>query len=398
MKQITISELTKILPIFDHCKKSVQLIGTYGIGKSMCTREYAETKAKNENRIFIDWNTISNEEKKECIANAEKYCVFVDFRLAQCDPSDLKGIPKLDNNQDYLITTPFSWAIYITQKDASGVLFFDETNLCTPLVSASCYQVINDRVISDRAIADKVFIIAAGNTVKDNPDVFEQPAPLKDRYIEYELTFNTDDWLTWAAGKVLPLVYSFCSWKKSMILQHNEGKDKDVTPRGIVRTSDCLKYMLDSKMITKLDEKLADIVISGSVGVGWSVQFRAFVKNYNELNWNKLLQNPESVNELNIDKKYAVIGGIIEKIFDLSTKMERDRKITQFVKDTTEAKTFYNYCKLLLSFDTELFVLGKLQIQNNKAANSLFSTNIMYNPIYNDLREIFITKHNVKLD
>lgn len=398
MQQITISELNKVLPIFDHCKKSVQLIGTYGIGKSMCIQQYAQQKAKNENRTFIDWNTISNTEKNECINNPEKYCVFIDFRLAQCDPSDLKGIPKLDNNQDYLITTPFSWAIYITQKNASGVLFFDETNLCTPLVSASCYQVINDRVISDRSISDNVFIIAAGNTIKDNPDVFEQPAPLKDRYVEYELVFNTDDWLSWAAGKVLPMIYSFCSWKRSMIMQHNDGKDKDVTPRGIVRTSDCLKYMLDNNIISSLDDQLANIVMGGSVGMGWSVQFRAFVKNYNQLNWKKLFQDPESVNELSIDKKYAVISGIVEKIFDLSTKIEKEKEITQFKANTQEAAIFYKYCKILLSFDTELFVLGKLQIQNNKAANSLFVMNIMYNPIYNDLREIFTTKHNSKLN
>ena len=138
--------------------------------------------------------------------------------------------------------------------------------------------------------------------------------------------------------------------------------------------------------------------MGGSVGIGWSVQFRAFVKNYNQLNWKKLFQDPESVNELSIDKKYAVISGIVEKIFDLSAKIEKEKEITQFKVNTQEAAIFYKYCKILLSFDTELFVLGKLQIQNNKAANSLFVMNIMYNPIYNDLREIFTTKHNSKLN
>lgn len=389
MKQITISQLKQVLPVFDQARYAVKLTGTYGIGKSEVIYQYAQEKAQREGRIFIDWNTLSTEQKDDAIENPSKYCAFIDFRLAQCDPSDLRGVPMPIQKKEYLISTPFSWALYITQKDASGLVFFDENNLCTNLVSASCYQIINDRVIADRAISEKVFIMAAGNSIQDNPEIFEEPLPLKDRFVEYELTFSATDWLAWAAGKINPLIYTFCAWKKSMILHHNDGKDKDVTPRGVVRVSNCLAGIDDIEK-----NPLSDIIISGCVGTGWCAQFKAYLKNFNELNWKTLIKNPDKVNDLNIDKKYAVIGGIVEKLFDLTKKVG-----TKSIKaKTPEAEVFMDYCKLLLSFDTEMFVLGKLQLANSNETNTMFTINLMINPIFKELKKMFQDRHSAKID
>ena len=42
MKQITISQLKQVLPVFDQARYAVKLTGTYGIGQSEEAYHYAE--------------------------------------------------------------------------------------------------------------------------------------------------------------------------------------------------------------------------------------------------------------------------------------------------------------------------------------------------------------------
>ena len=95
-----------------------------------------------------------------------------------------------------------------------------------------------------------------------------------------------------------------------------------------------------------------------------------------------------------IDKKYAVIGGIVEKLFDLTKKVG-----TKSIKaKTPEAEVFMDYCKLLLSFDTEMFVLGKLQLANSNETNTMFTINLMINPVFKELKKMFQDRHSAKID
>lgn len=378
LTEITLKELPEILQIFDKSKKSVFIEGTFGIGKSQSIEQYAIAKAKRLNRSYLNWMDASTEEKEDALTNPEKYSVFVDTRLAQFDASDLRGIPIINQQKEYLVTTPLSWVIYLTKCDAAGVLFFDEINLCAPLVMSSAFQIINDRVVADRKLANDVMICAAGNTIEDNPDVYEMPAPLRDRFAEAKIIFDKDTWLEYAAGKINGLIYSFCSWQKSMILQNNADKDKSVTPRGIFRVSESIKDL-------DLNTRLARKIIEMCLGKGWTAQFYAFLKHFNELDWNDLLQNPEKANKLSIDKKYAVIGGIVEKIFDVINKFGT-KNVKQLSVKSNLGKILYDYSNLLISFDTEFFVLGKTQLAANNDVNSFWVLCIMNNPDFVDLK------------
>ena len=63
-----------------------------------------------------------------------------------------------------------------------------------------------------------------------------------------------------------------------------------------------------------------------------------------------------------------------------------------------EAEVFMNYCKLLLSFDTEMFVLGKLQLANSNETNTMFTINLMINPVFKELKKMFQDRHSAKID
>lgn len=388
MQKTKIGKLPALIKVFDKAQKSVVFYGTYGIGKSEVVYQSSQQKAIDCNKTFIDWMRATDEDKRNAINNPEKYCAFIDIRLSQFEPSDIKGLPIIaKTNTEYLETLGWSWINYITKPGATGTLFLDEINLVLPSIAAAAYQIINDRIISDKKISENINIVAAGNLLEDNPDIFELSLPLKDRFAEYIVEFDKDAWLQWAAGKINPRIYSFCVWNKSMIFQHNDGKDKDVTPRGIKRASDALEFVED--------ESLKRDVLGGCLGTGWTIQFLAYCKLFKSLDWDQLIKKPTSVSKLNIDEKYAVMGGIVEKLFSLAEKLEGQS--TTIKTGSEEDTIFRNYVNLMLHFDSELFVLAKLQLANNKKADTIFNINLAMNKNYKDLNKLFGEKHASKI-
>ena len=101
MKRIKIGELKKHIRFFDGANIPLMVYGTYGIGKSQIVRESAiEKSEERSSRIFLNWMSATNEEKKSAIENPEKYFAFIDIRLSQLEPSDIRGIPNIFNTDE----------------------------------------------------------------------------------------------------------------------------------------------------------------------------------------------------------------------------------------------------------------------------------------------------------
>lgn len=328
MKKIRIGDLKRHIRFFDKANIPLMVYGSFGIGKSQIVRESAIDKAESmPSRKFLNWMSASNEEKSDAIENPSKYFAFIDIRLSQLEPSDIRGIPNIFGHGENpcLQTIPWSWIVYICRDGASGTLFLDEINLAAPQIAASAYQVINDRIISDRRISSGVNIVAAGNSLRDTDIIYEMPNPLKDRFAEIEVEFNAEDWLkNWAVQNCHPYVYAFCSFKSEWI-HHTfpKGEEKNITPRGIERVSTILKSA-DINSRDQLSPFIVDL-IGASVGESWALQFKAYMSIYERINFKFLISNPESLldkSSFNTERLYAVMGGLVERfsrIFRTST-------------------------------------------------------------------------------
>lgn len=306
MYQVTSKGYERIINKCWETKIPLFVYGGMGIGKSSIPRQWAKAKAEEMNKIYRNWEDTTNEEKLEMIKNAGKYFVFCDQRIAQMDSTDLRGIPNMLNSE-MLQTIPYAWVIYATQKDATCFLFFDEMNLAVPSVSGTAYQIINDRTISDRRLGDNVFVMAAGNREQDKANVFTMPSPLKDRFVEFELSVNADEWCTWAAGKVNSHLVSFINWKNNLLYAPDVKKgDKASTPRGIERAS---------KLIGNLEitDPAVFELVSISLGEAFASQFSAYTKYFSQLNWNTIYAKPETVKSFEVDKVYTVAGGMCDQ-------------------------------------------------------------------------------------
>ena len=300
----------------------LMVYGPPGIGKSQVPREYFMEVVEKQNkdleqnpakegfkRTFVEWSHLTKAKKDEAIANPEKFFILADLRISGMDATDLRGLPKLDG--DYVSSTPYSWVNYFAAKNAMGVIFFDEINLAPPLIAAQAYEVILDRTIADQKLADDVLVIGAGNRANDSAYTYPMPLPLKDRFMEIEMTPDAESWTKWASSAgVNPYLVSFIQWKGEYLysLDKVKGEEKGSTPRGIVRASKLIEGMDLAK------DDFANDLISASCGEAFSNEFAGFMAVFKALSWDKIFANPACVEGLRNDKCWAICGGLVEQL------------------------------------------------------------------------------------
>ena len=94
---------------------------------------------------------------------------MVDLRMAQMEPTDIRGIPYFNKDNGKM-----DWAPPIDLPDEElaskyplVVLFLDEMNSASPAVQAAGYQLILNRRVGKYVLPDNVVIVAAGNRDSD---------------------------------------------------------------------------------------------------------------------------------------------------------------------------------------------------------------------------------------
>ena len=96
MEQIKISELKKLVGIHYKTKTPLFIYGAFGIGKSSGIKQIAQQIAKEKGKQFIEWNKSDIETKKEVFDNPKGFFVLIDERFSQYEPSDIKGLPRIN--------------------------------------------------------------------------------------------------------------------------------------------------------------------------------------------------------------------------------------------------------------------------------------------------------------
>lgn len=362
MYRIKCDEYANILEKCFEAKTPLMVYGPAGVGKSEIPRQVFEKVAKKMNRTYREWAHLSKEEKLDAIKNPTKYFIFCDQRIAQMDPTDLRGIPNMTKG-DMLECIPLSWIIYFTTPGAAGIIFFDEINLAAPTVAGQAYQIIKDRTISDRVLAEDVYIIAAGNRLTDKAYVHDMPIPLRDRFNEVEIHADKDSWTGWAIKNgVNAHLIAFINWKESNLYtldKMTNQEEKGSSPRSITRASQLIKNL---DIISNDTHKMITI----SCGYPFATEFQAYTKFYSELNWETIFKNPDSVKKFDFDKKWCVSGGLVEqytnlvgadiekKKTDKNIDMEKIEKILQ-VTDNLGPEMIAIVLKQLMQFNTQYF-------------------------------------------
>src|SRR6056300_880871 len=147
----------------------------------------------------------------------EREGLMIDLRLGQMDPTDIRGIPfynKENNLMDW--APPIDLPTEETAKDYPiVVLFLDEMNSAAPSVQAAAYQLILNRRVGKYVLPDNVVIVAAGNRESDKGVTYRMPAPLANRFIHIEMRVDFEDWQDWATLNCIhPEVVGYVGYAK----------------------------------------------------------------------------------------------------------------------------------------------------------------------------------------
>lgn len=181
-------------------KRTVFLRGKSGIGKSEVVKQTSDFLAQH----IPNWQGM------------------IDLRLAQMDPTDLRGIPNVKEGKT-------NWARPDFLPDSgAGILFLDEITSAPPAVQAAAYQLT--LTPEDFGIPDTWMIIAAGNNKSDRGVTFNLAAPLQNRMCDIQVDTTLDNFINYAVTKegFSPEILSFLRDRPDML--HNFEGGSDIKP------------------------------------------------------------------------------------------------------------------------------------------------------------------------
>lgn len=188
---------------------------------------------------------------------------FVDVRLSQLAPTDLRGLPVPENGVSKWFPPEF------LPRDGQGILFLDELNMAPPTMQGMAQQLILDRKVGSYTLPEGWFIWAAGNRKEDRAAVFDMPAPLANRFLHLEVEPDLESFKAYAfAAGLHERILAFLAFRPSLLHAVDTKHPAWPSPRSWEMASTLLK---------------AGLEIAPVVGAGASAEFDAFVKVYEML-------------------------------------------------------------------------------------------------------------------
>lgn len=272
---------------------------------------------------------------------------MIDVRLSLWEPTDIKGIPYFDTNQNKMVWGEPSELPdeEFADKHENVVLFLDEMNSAAPAVQAAAYQLILNRRVGEYHLPDNVMIVAAGNREADKGVTYRMPAPLANRFVHLEMAVNFDDWFEWAVGnKIHQDVVGYLQFAKQDIYTFDPKSPSRsfATPRSWSFVSELLEDALDEGTTTDL--------VAGAIGEGLAVKFMAHRKvAANMPNPTDILEGKvKEMKSKEVSAMYSLTVSLCYELKDASDSNDKlfDEKVNNFLRFSMD------------NFETEMVVMG----------------------------------------
>ena len=310
------------------------LIGPPGVGKSTIVKEYAEAKARQLQKRFVDFDALTAEDIEQLLNSPDKNYIFADKRLTGLDPVDLSGIPRLVNDSKYVMFLPLALAKLLSKT--AGLLFLDEfLNENRPNMLSAAYKIVRDYKIGDIALNKQTLVVAASNGAEHSSISNSIPKPLRDRFDFIEAEPPTvENWVEWMDKRYGPTswernILAYLHWRPSDFLANtndtveDNGYEPPATPRG---------WSYVSLAFTKIqDPEMRASVAKGKLGrVGDTLL--AFLAN-KVPPFEDLIAQPEIISGFNIEQKYLAALTVSEAITKTAQNIQRSKKFLCFVAE-----------------------------------------------------------------
>jgi hypothetical protein len=188
---------------------------------------------------------------------------FIDIRLSQLAPTDLRGLPVAEDGISKWFPPEF------LPQQGRGILFLDEINMAPPAMQGMAQQLILDRRVGSYVVPDQWFVWAAGNRKEDRAGVFEMPAPLANRFLHLQVEPDFESFKAYALGiGIHEQIIAFLSFRPSLLHKIDPQQPAWCSPRSWMMASSLHSNGLD---------------LAPAIGMVANAEFQAFTLLYSTL-------------------------------------------------------------------------------------------------------------------
>lgn len=237
---------------------------------------------------------------------------FIDLRLSQLAPTDLRGLPVASDGVARWFAPEF------LPREGAGILFLDEINLAPPTMQGMAQQLILDRRVGSYVVPEGWFIWAAGNRSEDRAAVFDMPAPLANRFLHLNVAPDLESFRSYAlARRLAEEIASFVSFRPELLHKLDPQQPAWPSPRSWEMASRLHRAGLD---------------IAPAVGEATANEFRAYVALYGDLPDLGLILGGEGASQsfpAEPSLRYATTIGLVARAGDASAAFNAFRWLTQ---------------------------------------------------------------------
>ena len=244
---------------------------------------------------------------------------FIDVRLAQREPVDIRGLPVPGpDGVKWLVSS--DWP---RDPKSRGIILFDEITAADRSLQVAAYEFILDRRLGELyKVPDGWYICAAGNRTEDRAVAATMSSALANRFMHVELGEDVESWVAWALkSDIQPSVVGFLRFRPAMLFsQKGENLERGwPTPRSWERVSRMLEVMKDEP------EELVRHMVYGLVGNRAGVEFMEFKKMSESFaDALALMRNPDAEVKIpsRADMKYALCSAVAYYVWRGKNKAE----------------------------------------------------------------------------
>ena len=249
---------------------------------------------------------------------------FIDIRLAQREPVDLRGLPVPDGDQvRWLLSS--DWP---RDPASRGILLFDELTAADRTLQVAAYEILLDRRLGDSYRVPPGWLLAgAGNRAGDRAISTTLSSALANRFCHLELAPDLDGWVAWANTRGLdPIVAGFLRFRPGLFLEMSGALDRGwPSPRSWERVA----HELALARRTGLDDGLLRLLLAGLVGSGPAEEILAFRELAEKFDAHAILSGKSAVTiPTRADQRYGLCASLAWHLWRMP---DRDRALKIFL-------------------------------------------------------------------
>lgn len=252
----------------------------------------------------------------------------IDFRLSQCDQTDILGFPtKINERMTYAPPMHFPLELDRIPTGYDGwLLFLDEFNSINKSVEAAAYKLILDRSVGVHNLHKNVVIAGAGNKITDKAIVNAMGTAMQTRMVHLQLAVSVVDWLEWANSNSLDYrITSFIDHRPDLL--HKFDPDHNDQTFACPRTWEFSHKIISCNNSVAIKDLLP--VLAGTLSEGVAREFIVHTDTCTKLPTIKdIKQAPTSIN---IDTEPSLLYAVSHMVGAYLTEDNAD-KLMQYVE------------------------------------------------------------------